>query len=122
MLIRLGKSEEAFSALDKHADDFFGDPAVLQSVAERHDKADHFKTALKLYEKSFDIMPEPKYLQSLYHRAFMYDRFGHYEKAIEMWEEILLRNKRDWNNQDEKWPKETIEILKNKIAQRNQDE
>jgi len=119
MLIRLGKSEEAFAALDRHADDFSGDPFVLQAAAERHDKADHFETALKLYEKSFEILPEPKYLPSLYHRAFMYDRFGHYEKAIEMWEEIIVRQKRDWNSEDIKWPEETIEILKNKIAVQN---
>jgi transcriptional regulator with XRE-family HTH domain len=122
MLIRLGKSDEAFAVLDKHADDYSDDPIVLQEAAERHDKADHFDVALKLYEKSFELFPEPKYLPSLYHRAFMYDRFGHYEKAIEMWEEILLRNKRDWNSQDIVWPVESIEILKNKIVRRDQGE
>jgi len=122
MLIRLGKSEEAFAILNKHADDYSDDPTVLQEAAERHDKADHYETALELYEKSFEIMPEPKYLSSLYHRAFMYDRFGHYEKAIEMWKKIIVRQKRDWNNEDVKWPEETIEILKNKIVSCNQGE
>jgi len=69
---------------------------------------------------SFELLSEPKYLPSLYHRAFMYDRFGHYDKAIEMWEEILVRLKRDWNSEDIKWPKESIEILINKIVRRNQ--
>ena len=122
MFIRLGKSEEAFAVLDKHADTFPDDPFVLQSAAERHDRADHFETALKLYEKSFDIMPEPKYLQSLYHRAFMYDRFGHYEKAIEMWEAIKIRAKRDFQYDEDKWGNETIEILKSKIIRKNQGE
>jgi len=114
MLIRLGKSEEAFEILDQHADNFSDDPNVLQAAAERHDRADHFETAMKLYEKSFDILPEPKYLPSLYHRAFMYERFNDYEGAIKMWEEILIRLKRDWNSEDIKWPEEMIEMLKSK--------
>jgi len=44
----------------------------------------------------------------------MYERFNCYEKAIEMWEEILIRQKRDWNSEDIKWPEEMIEMLKNK--------
>ena len=119
MFIRLGKSEEAFKILDKHAVDFSNDPVVLQEAAERHDKADHFVTALKLYENSFDIMPEPKFLPSLYRRAFLYERFEYYEKAMEMWEEILVRQKRDWNIEEIKWPEESIENLKSKIARRS---
>ena len=46
----------------------------------------------------------------------MYDRHGYYEKAIEMWEEILVRQKRDRNSEDIKWSEESIEILKNKIT------
>lgn len=104
--------------LDKLAEHFSNDPTILQEAAERHDRADHFYTAQELYERSFEIMPEPKYLPSLYHRAFMYDRFGYYEKAIEMWEEILMRQKRDWNSEDIQWPEESIQILKNKTAER----
>ena len=119
MLIRLGKSAEAFEIIDKCSEDFTDDPVFLQEAAERHDRADHFETALELYEKSFDIMPEPKYLPSLYHRAFMYDRFGYYEEAIKMWEEITIRLKRDWNSEDIKWAEDTIKILSNKITNKN---
>ena len=115
MYIRLGKADEAFALLDKLADDYANDPIVLQDIAERHDKADHFDRALELYEKSFEIMPEPKYLPSLFHRAFMYDRYGLYAKALEMWEEIAVRLKRDWNSESIAWAYESIEILKGKI-------
>jgi transcriptional regulator with XRE-family HTH domain len=121
MLIRLGKSQEAFNTLHEHVNNFPNDPEVLFEAAHRHDKADHFETALDLYEKSFAAMPEPKFLQSLYHRGFMYDRFGYYEKAIEMWEEILVRQERDYNGEDMQWPVEMIVGLKNKIAKQRAD-
>jgi tetratricopeptide (TPR) repeat protein len=90
---------------------------------EKHEV--YFKYAVELFEQSqklFDATMSPPPCQSVYSRAFLYDNLGYYEKAIEMWEEIIMRNKRDYNNAAEyesnEWPREMIEALKNKIAQR----
>ena len=87
----------------------------------------YFNCAVELFERSQELFDEtisPPPCQAVYSRAFMYDNLGYYEKAIAMWEEIIMRNKRDYNNEAEseenKWPREMIEALKIKIVQRGQ--
>ncbi|MCL2774161.1 MAG: helix-turn-helix domain-containing protein [Oscillospiraceae bacterium] len=127
-LIRLGRTDEAFEMLDELSKNLSDNiHYFLYEVGERRRRAGHFEKAEWLFEQSqrlYDLSIQPPPMSAIYARAFMYDTWGKYEKAIEMWEEIKMRNKRDYNNQvegeDNKWPNEMIAALKNKIAQREQ--
>ena len=144
-LIRLGKEDEAIIVFDSLINDYSNDPNIYCAVGERYKRLaerrfnpdeyfgqllffqqqKYFEKAVMCFEQSqriFDETMSQPPCQPVYSLAFMYDACGHYEKAIEMWEEIIMRNKRDYNNEVEgennKWPREMIESIKNKIAQR----
>jgi len=129
MLVRLGKIEDAMSVFSKiiHANE---DDAQLhyeigeryKQLAERryndHEHAIYFENAVALLERSqelYDQTLSPPPCQSVYARAFLYDSLGHYEKSIEMWEEIILRDKRDHNGENGQWPREMITAIKCKL-------
>ena len=135
-LIRLGKEDEAFVIFDKLIGDYPNNPNVFYEIGERYRRLserrfnldkfkNYFEKAVKLFEQSqkiFDDTISPPPCQSVYSLAFMYDHLGYYEKAIEMWEEIITRNKRDYNigieSDENKWAYEMTETLRNKIVQR----
>jgi len=135
-LIRLGRIHNALDTFDKILKANPDNPNLRFEIGERYrqlaerrinpEKHEaYFKYAIELFEQSqklFDKTFSPPPCQSVYSRAFLYDNLGYYEKAIEMWEEIIMRNKRDYNNEVEgesnKWPRDMIEALKNKITQR----
>jgi len=141
MLIRLGRVDEAFIVLDKLADNFLNNPGdfsndanVLFEVAERYRRfaerrfnpeeyTAYFEKSVRLFEqaqKMFDELLQPPPCHPVYSRAFLYDNLGYYEKAIEMWEEIIMRDERDYQGERSDWPREMIEAMKNKIARREQ--
>lgn len=133
-LIRLGRTEEAFTVLDELVNKFPDNPDVLFEVGERYrrlaerrhhpaDYKNHFDTAIQLFERSqrlFDDLMQPPYCHPVYSCAFLYENIGYYEKAIEMWEEIIKRLNRDYQGEGVEWPYEMIDALKNKISQRRQ--
>ena len=135
MLMRLGRPDEAFVVLDRLADNLSNDPTVLFEVGERYARfvtrrfnseeyVSYFEKAVKIFEKAqelFDSQYQPPPMQAVYSRAFLYDSLGYYEKAIEMWEAIIMRDNRDYDGTASEWPREMIETLKNKIAQREQN-
>jgi transcriptional regulator with XRE-family HTH domain len=135
MLIRLGKPDDAFIVLDKLAGSLSNDPNVLYEIGERYRRfverrfnseeyINYFEKAIQLFENSqkiYDSTMDKPYINSTYSRAFLYDNLGYYEKAIEMWEEIIMRDNRDFDGTASEWPRDMIETLKNKIAQRDQE-
>ena len=135
-LIRLGKEEDAFAIFDKLISDYPGEPKVYFEVGERYrrlaerrfspdDYAGYFDKAAGLFEeaqKLFDATITPPPCHPVYSRAFMYDNLGYYEKAIEMWEEIIMRDQRDYQGIGSDWPHEMIEAMKEKIAVRDDAE
>lgn len=133
MLVRLGKIEDAINIFQTiiHANEC--DAQLHYEIGERYkqlaerrynDKEHdtYFKCAVELLERSqelYDKTMSPPPCQSVYLRAFLYDSLGYYEKAIEMWEEIIMRNNRDYDDDNKgnnnKWAHEMIEAIKGKI-------
>jgi len=136
--IRLGRIEDAMHIFTNMLNANPKNPELCFDIGERYRRlaerqfspSEHevyFNCAVKLFEQAqelFDRATPPPPCQSVYSRAFMYDNLGYYQKAIEMWEEIIMRINRDYYNDDEsesnKWPHEMIAAIKNKITERGQ--
>jgi len=103
-LVRLGKNEEAFAIFDKLLGDHQSDPNVYYAVGERYRRSaerrsdpdeykKYFDRAVELFERAqglYDATMTPPPMQAVYSRAFMYDTLGHYEKAIEMCQSVIV--------------------------------
>ena len=135
-LIRLGKVEDAMLTFSNILNANPQNPSLHFEIGERYRRLAerrfnpdayevYLKCAVELFERAqelFDETMSPPPCQAVYSRAFMYDNLGHYEKAIEMWEEIIMRHERDYNDEIEsdgnKWPREMIEAIRDKITER----
>ncbi|MCL2517071.1 MAG: helix-turn-helix domain-containing protein [Oscillospiraceae bacterium] len=131
-LIRLGREAEAFVIYDKLMNDYSNDPNVFLEVGERYRRlaerrfnpenyANYFEKAVQIFEQSqklLDSTMNPPPCNPCFSLAFMYESWGEYEKAIEMWEEIIIRCHKDFYDVGLDWHTEMLESLKTKIAER----
>ncbi|MBQ3598864.1 MAG: helix-turn-helix domain-containing protein [Clostridia bacterium] len=93
----------------------FNDSYILFELAERFNGINDSKTALKLYQKSYDITPSPKSMDALYAQAFLYSNINMNEKAIQMWEKIIKILAEDYNIKSGEcvdWAKREIQNLR----------
>lgn len=91
---------------------------ILFETAERFNKAGDYDTAFFLYGKSYEESPYPKWMDSLYARAFLFEKLGRYQEAISMWESVIDSLAKDYhitNGECVDWPKREIEKLRKKI-------
>jgi len=86
-------------------------------AAERLERIGRYDEALRLYESSRNAAVEPKPLDSLYARAFLYEKLGRLPEAAQMWQEILHGLAEDYhitNGETADWPKrELARLLQN---------
>ncbi len=108
----LGNTDTAFdiwnSAIEKNSDNY----NILFEAAERFNKYGCAEKAILLYEKSYEKMPNPKTLDSLYARAFLYTNLGRKEEAIAMWNMIIESLSDDYGIREG----ESVEWAKREIA------
>jgi len=100
------------------ADTHSNDGWALFESAERFNKAGDYDTAISIYEKSYDISPSPKWMDSLYARVFLYEKLGKYQEAIAMWETIIDVLAKDYHiteGETVDWPKRELDKLRKKI-------
>ena len=83
-------------------------------AAERLEKIGRYDEALRLYEASRNAAVHPKPLDSLYARAFLYEKLGRLSEAVQMWREILRGLAEDYhitNGETIDWPKRELTRL-----------
>ena len=108
----LGNTDTAFdiwnSAIEKNSDNY----NILFEAAERFNKYGCAEKAILLYEQSYEKTPNPKTLDSLYARAFLYTNLGRKEEAISMWNMIIESLSDDYGIREG----ESVEWAKREIA------
>ena len=89
---------------------------IYYQAAERLEKIGRTEDALLLYEVSHRAAAEPKPLDSLYARAFLYEKLDRLPEAAEMWRGIIHGLSKDYHittGETADWPKRELErILK----------
>lgn len=88
-------------------------------AAERMEKVGRFAEALVLYESSHRAAASPKKpLDSLYARAFLYEKLDRLPEAVQMWEEIIRALTGDYgipSGETVDWPKRELARLQAKL-------
>lgn len=111
-----GENEKAIKIWETAAEENENDPATLYGAAERLSNLEYYDKAIILWNKAYEIPPH--YLDSQYSMAFLFDKLGRYEDAIAQWERIIYAQKTYWDAAEGEtldWPRREIELLKQKI-------
>lgn len=111
-----GDQNKAISLWEAVVSESEPDPGILFHTADRFAKLELYDRAIVLWNQAYEIPPH--YADSIYSLAFLYDRLGQYEKAIQEWERILHGLQTYWNATEGEmldWPKREIEKLKQRM-------
>lgn len=88
-------------------------------AAERLEKIGRYADALTLYEASRNAAVEPKKpVDSLYARAFLYEKLGRLPEAVQMWEDIIHALSSDYGitaGETIDWPKRELARIREKL-------
>ena len=87
-------------------------------AAERLEKIGRYAEALLLYEASRNAAVEPKPMDSLYARAFLYEKLDRLPEAVQMWEEIIRALTEDYgiaSGETVDWPKRELTRIQEKL-------
>lgn len=115
ILAQEGNEEAAKKQWQRTADAFCKDALLLLKTAERFEKIGDTETAIALYERSYELTTAPKWMDSLYARAFLYERIGDIPKAIKMWEKIIVSYEEDYginSGNAVNWPRNELARLR----------
>lgn len=115
ILAQEGNEEAAKKQWQRTADAFCKDALLLLKTAERFEKIGDAETAIALYERSYELTTAPKWMDSLYARAFLYERIGDIPKAIKMWEKIIVSYEEDYginSGNAVNWPRNELARLR----------
>lgn len=118
-----GNKEKAIEIWEKAIKDY---PHIWQTYccyADRLLKLEMVDKAIIYYRKSFDIQEKPRLCDGLLSLTQIYEDTGNYEKAIEIWNEVIDMYEVEYNITsgelvDE--PYRNIEKLKNKIKNKSE--
>ncbi|MBQ4042441.1 MAG: helix-turn-helix transcriptional regulator [Clostridia bacterium] len=91
------------------------DAWTFYQAGERFEKVCEYNTAIELWEKSYEKSSAPKWMDSLYSRAFLYEKLNQPNLAIRMWEQIIAALAEDYdirNGETVDWARREIERLK----------
>lgn len=110
----MGNQQLAMNLWDNVARLNHNDGTVLFNIAERYNKIGEYDKAIDYYNLSYEVEPSPKPQDSLYSRAFLYDKLGKKQDAIIMWESIIKSLDEDYGIKEGAtvdWPKQEIKRL-----------
>ena len=96
MKLAAGSEEGAINIWLNTAQEFASDAWTLFQCGERFEKLGDYETALRMYEESYEKSPAPKWMDSLYSRAFLYEKMNRADDAVSMWECIIQTLDRDY--------------------------
>jgi len=115
MKLAAGSEEGASNIWMNTAQEFASDAWTLFQCGERFEKIGDYETALRMYEESYEKSSVPKWMDSLYALAFLYEKLNRIDRAVEMWERIINALAEDYGIGDGEtvdWAKREIERLK----------
>lgn len=110
-----GARQSWLDTAETHADD----PWTLFQCGDRFEKIGEYDTALAMYEESYEKSPAPKWMDSLYARAFLYEKLERHADAVDMWETIVDALGRDYgitSGENVDWARREIGRLKNTMT------
>ncbi|MEI6578185.1 MAG: helix-turn-helix domain-containing protein [Eubacteriales bacterium] len=117
--LQMGNQKAAKKLWDEVACLNPSDGAILFQVAERYKQIEEYDIAVKYYEMCHDAFPSPKPQDSLYSRAFLFEKLGLINEAIDMWVKIIESLDEDYAIKDGEavdWPKREIQRLTSKLS------
>ncbi len=118
MELAKGNEETARQIWQDTAQTYCNDGWTLFQCGERFEKIGDAESALKLYEDSYTRSPEPKWMDSLYARVFLYEKLGRIEEAAAMWQNIIDTLARDYgitSGETVDWAKRELSRLKSSL-------
>jgi len=119
MELAAGNENGARNLWHETANIYADDPWTLFQCGERFEKIRDYDDAIALYEESYAKSPAPKLMDSLYARAFLYEKLERYGEAAEMWKTIIDALARDYgitSGETVDWPNRELARLKNLAA------
>ena len=109
-----GRKDEAYETWEKAATQ--GGLAGF-CAGKRFERYGEIDRAIRVYENTFDIAKPPRYLDSVYARAFLFERLERLDDAIAMWEKIIEVSGSDFDILDGEridWARREIEKLQSR--------